>query len=75
MNELQEAIDWLKLIPDARAITAHRALARVANLGEKIDVEQLSDGLKFAHITDSDGEYLIYVAQQVQAALDITTDD
>jgi hypothetical protein len=29
-------------------------------------------GLAFAHITDSDAEYLVYVAQQVSMALGIT---
>lgn len=68
---------WLKGLIDtnaeheyeARLVMAIVERSRlVANLHKTIDLERLSDGLKFAHITDSDGDYLIHVARQVQAA-------
>ena len=54
--------------------TILEAARKYANLDESIDLDRLSDGLEFAHITDSDAEYLVYVARQVTAALGITED-
>ena len=51
------------------------AARKYANLDESIDLDRLSDGLKFGHITDSDGDYLRYVAKQVQLALGVTEDE
>ena len=82
MSELQDAIKRIERnftgqdnagVPRAAAagdvIVLMKAVRKYANLHESIDLDRLSDGLKFAHITDSDGEYLIYVAEQVVAAL------
>ncbi len=49
-----------------------KAARKYANLHESIDLDRLDDGLEFAHITDSDGDYLVYVAKQVQLALGVT---
>ncbi len=65
--------DWLVGNKELEVIFG--AARRVANLHESIDPKRLNDGLKFAHITDSDAEYLVYVAQQVSAALGITEDE
>ena len=59
MDELME--------PEATFVSAARILVT-------IDPLRLDEGLKFAHITDSDGDYLKYVATQVAAALGITED-
>ena len=75
MSDLQDALDVFetqrgdKIYPGERLIVA--AARRVANLDESIDLDRLEEGLRFAHITDSDGEYLIYVAQEIKDALEI----
>ena len=78
MSALQDAIKrWDSLDmdegmePEATLIRAARAQEA---LHKAIDLTRLNDGVKFGHITDSDGDYLVYVAQQVQAALGITED-
>ena len=55
--------------------TLVKAARRQEALHKAIDPKQLSDGLKFGHITDSDGDYLRYVAKQVQIALGVTEDE
>lgn len=57
--------------PEATLIKAARAQNALC---KTIDSHRLSEGLKFAHITDSDGDYLRHVATQVQTALAITED-
>ncbi len=74
-SELLEAIDVFetqrgyKMYPGERLIV--KAAKKYANLHKSIDLDRLEKGLRFAHITDSDGEYLIYVAQEVTDALEI----
>ena len=78
MNELQDAIKrldtWEKWQEEATYSErlVWEAARRVVNLYDAIDPKQLNDALKFAHVTDSDAEYLIVIAQQVQVTLGIT---
>ena len=76
MSELQDALDrWdsersedviRRIRSDSDDVELFVEAARlVANLHGAIVPHQLNDALKFAHITDSDGDYLIYVAQRV----------
>ncbi len=83
-SELQKAIDITERSQfeqvDVREFsqalnTVNKAARKYANLHESIDLDRLSDGLKFGHITDSDGDYLRYVATQVQLALGVTEDE
>jgi hypothetical protein len=77
MNDLDNALIYTEAFLDidmprenhAALIKVMEAARTVADLHKKIDLDQLGDGLRFAHITDSDGDYLMYVAQQVAVAL------
>ena len=55
--------------------TLVKAARRQEALHKAIDTKRLSNGLEFAHVTDSDAEYLVYVAQRVQAAIDPPEDE
>ncbi len=73
MSDLQAALDKYDRTGSAYGnvglfVTAAR---KYANLHGSIDLDRLEEGLRFAHITDSDGEYLIYVAHEVADALEI----
>ena len=80
MSELQDAFDAWETRPirdgvdDEALEIIVEAARKYANLHESIDLDRLSDGLEFAHITDSDAEYLVYVAKQVQLALGVSED-
>ncbi len=77
-SELRDRLDIEAIIYDKRPDLVQKwqdyveAARKVANLHESIDLDRLEEGLRFAHITDSDAEYLVYVARQVQVALGIT---
>ncbi len=79
MSELRVAIDWMakwSFVEDAtKRDLVVEAARRLVKLEKSVDPVRLGDGLEFAHITDSDGHYLIYVAQQVKTALGVTTED
>ncbi len=65
-DERMTARQWTTILEAAR---------KYANLYKSIDLDRLNDGLEFAHITDSDGAYLVYVATEVAAALGVTEDE
>ncbi len=73
MHDLSDALrQWDSLDMD-ELMEPEATLVKAARTQEvlykSIDLHRLSDGLKFAHITDSDGDYLRHVAKQVAAAL------
>ena len=63
-DERMTARQWTTILEAARKYA--NLQARLS--GVFLDA-RLNDAVKLAHITDSDGEYLVYVAKQVQAAL------
>ena len=70
MSDLTEAADDLDRLEELEPRPGRVGLAnRLRKLTHAIEPDRLKDGLKFAHITDSDGDYLIHVAQQVAAVL------
>lgn len=76
MSDLSKAADDLdrleELEPKSGRVGLANRLRRRNGLMSAIERSRLSDALRFAHITDSDGDYLLLVAKQVYAALDIT---
>ena len=76
MSELQDVIDWLKLIPDARAITAHRTLERVANLDMEAAAKAVSIYVH-GYELPPDGMRLLekQLSVGVNAAFGVTTED
>ena len=74
MNDLTDALNVFATEPEYRRkayAPIVDAARKYANLHESIDLDRLEEGLRFAHITDSDGEYLIHVAREVADALEI----
>ncbi len=77
-TKLQDDLDRLAAV-DFSAIfditLIEEAARKYANLHESIDLDRLNDGLEFAHITDSDGDYLVYVATEVAEAFSVTENE
>ena len=70
MSDLTDAADDLDRLEELEPRPGRVGLAnRLRALVKDINLDRLNDGLKFAHITDSDGDYLLHVARRVQGAL------
>ena len=72
--ELTKALNAWDSMDMDEGVEPESTFVGAARILTAIDPARLDDALKFAHITDSDGEYLRHVATQVQAALGTVED-
>lgn len=74
MSDLTDAADDLdrleELEPKPGRVGLANRLRVVAQFWDTLDHGRLGDALEFGRITDSDGDYLRHVGEQVQAVIE-----